>query len=566
MVPSMLRYLAASALIFAPLALSACPQTQTGGGDEQGPLCGDDFRLVERLQLTHSKSVDILFVIDNTATMAGAQVKLNEAIGELFTRLDDADANYRIAFTTTDNGNPWCPSGATTPESGNLVLSSCTTRIDDFSFNNDEIDARDLACNEQCSLLASDLEIAPTTTDYSTEAIPRRWLERVEGISNLPAATDPVEAFRCFAPQGINGCGFESQLESMYLALIRAQDAAEVGSYGFLRADSVLAVVFLTDEVDCSYNQSFAEIFEQDGNKVFWEDPAAAFPTSAVCWNAGVDCTGDPSGYDGCEPANKDVNGAPVGDPSAVLQPISRYVGLLDGIEQEKKELNFGNEVVLTVLAGVEGGGESWSVNYAEASDSGYQLTYGIGPGCTSADGETAVPPVRLRAFAEAIDPLGLYSICDADYTAAIADLGERITAQLPPACFTKCAADTDLSTPQLEPSCRLEQDPPGISQPPMVLELCERGADGEYLIDPDTETYQLPAGLDVCYAALVDPDASQTQDPNDNMSEACSDGHFNLEFAIVRREGVPAIGGTSISVDCELADCPEDACPMIGF
>ncbi|PRQ08444.1 hypothetical protein [Enhygromyxa salina] len=564
MVHSLLRYAAASALILAPFALSACPGGDPTDQAPTPPLCGDEFRLEIQPQLSHSRNVDILFVIDNTATMAQAQVLLNDAIAELFTRLDAAQANYRIAFTTTDSGNPWCPPGATTPEAGNFVLSSCTTRLDEFSNAALDLDVRDLACSDQCSLLSDDLAISPTTTAVDDTPAPRRWIERVEGVSNLPSTTDPVDAFRCFAPQGINGCGFESPLESMYLALIRAQTPDEPGNYGFMRADAVLAVVVLSDEADCSYNKSFAEIFEQDGNKVFWSDPAAQFPSSAVCWNAGVSCTGDPSGYDGCEPTNKDINGEISSDSQAVLHPLSRYVGLLKGLEQQKQELDAENELILAVIGGVEGAGENWSVNYAEASDAEYQLDYGIGPGCTGADGQAAVPPVRMRALAEAIDPLGLYSICDDDFSATLADLGERITAQFEPICFNRCVADADLSTPQLEPSCVIEQDPPGNDDTERV-QACERAADGSYVIDPDTQTYQLPAGVDVCYVSLVDPDGSQTADPNDNLSDECADQHVNLEFVLVRRHGVPTPDGTRISASCELSDCADLDCPLIG-
>lgn len=564
MVPSLLRCLVASALFMTPLALMACPGSDTTVQDqEHGPLCGDEFRLVQQLSLDYAKDVDILFVIDNSASMAQAQVKLNQGIGALFERLELAGANYRIAFTTTDNGNPWCPAGATTPEAGNFVLSSCKDRIDDFVFNNGEIDARDLACNEQCLLLNEDLEILPTTTDLSDTAAPRRWLELSEGVSNLPTTTDLVEAFRCFAPQGINGCGFESQLESMYLALIRSQNADEQ-DYGFLRPDALLAIVLLTDEADCSYNKSWAEIFEQDGNKEFWSDPAAAFPTSAVCWNAGVTCSGDPSNYDGCEPIDKDVSGVEgVSDDAAVLYPLSRYIGLLEGMEVQKQELDADNELLVTVIAGVEGAGEDWSVTYADTSDTDYQLAFGIGPGCTSADDQSAVPPVRMRALAEAMDPAGLYSICDADYSATLADLGDRITAQFGPVCYSKCVADADLSTPQLEPNCTLEEDPPG-NENTQRMQLCER-ADGGYVIDPETQTYQLPAGVDLCYAMLVDRDGSDSADPNDDLSEICRDSGYNLEFEIVRRKGVARISGTAISVECELSSCVEDDCPGIG-
>ena len=43
---------------------------------------------------------------------------------------------------------------------------------------------------------------------------------------------------------------------------------------------------FVTDEVDCSFDWDYEDIFLEAGGKVFWSDPNAAFPTSAVCWTA----------------------------------------------------------------------------------------------------------------------------------------------------------------------------------------------------------------------------------------------------------------------------------------
>ena len=82
---------------------------------------------------------------------------------------------------------------------------------------------------------------------------------------------DPaVEALSCIAPQGIDGCGFESPLEAMAQAL--NPDAAwNTAERPFLRPGGVLAIVILTDEVDCSHNPAHDAIFTT--NKVFWHDP-----------------------------------------------------------------------------------------------------------------------------------------------------------------------------------------------------------------------------------------------------------------------------------------------------
>jgi hypothetical protein len=523
-----------------------------------------------QLQLTVNKDVDILFVIDNSGSMGEEQAILAQNFGSFITVLeaDDVEANYRIGVTTSDNGNPWCPAGTTTPEGGKLVLSSCKSRINDFLFNNGAVNVQDLACNDICTLTDAELAIVPTTTDFDATAKARPWLENIEGKKNIPATTSTVDAFKCFGPQGINGCGFESQLESMYLSLKRAENTMEA-EYGFLRANAILAIVIVTDEADCSYNKNYSEIFEQDGNKVFWSDPMASFPTSAVCWNAGVSCEGDPNNYTSCEPTNKDVNGNEnVSDGDAVLHPMSRYNGLLDGLEQQKQDFNAEQELIVALIGGVDSQGNAFYSDVG-GTDPEFQNSFGIGPGCTApgamgGDPVEAVPPVRLRALVDRYSAGNMFSICNDDYSEALDAIAQKIKDQIQPACYTQCVKDVDASTTLVDPECTVEEDPPGNDNT-VRLDECSKDAAGEYIIDATTNDYTMPGpDINVCYALLTD-DSGQTPSPDDDMSPECTDFNYNLEFKIARRPGYPAAGGTSISATCSLADFEDVSCPGIG-
>jgi hypothetical protein len=57
--------------------------------------------------------------------------------------------------------------------------------------------------------------------------------------------------FGCIATLGTGGCGFEQQLEASYVALT-VQTGAGRPNEGFLREDSLLAIIYVTDEDDCS--------------------------------------------------------------------------------------------------------------------------------------------------------------------------------------------------------------------------------------------------------------------------------------------------------------------------
>ncbi|HFE46912.1 MAG TPA: VWA domain-containing protein, partial [Nannocystis exedens] len=58
-----------------------------------------------------SKDVDIVFVIDDSGSMSEEQALLSSNFASFINVLEapDVKANYRLAITTTDAGNPRCP-------------------------------------------------------------------------------------------------------------------------------------------------------------------------------------------------------------------------------------------------------------------------------------------------------------------------------------------------------------------------------------------------------------------------------------------------------------------------
>ncbi|MCA9706655.1 MAG: hypothetical protein KDK70_12450, partial [Myxococcales bacterium] len=350
---------------------SASGSEDTGSGDETDSSDDGPPPPTER-------AVDILFVVDNSGSMGEEQAKLALGIDALVTALDAADppVDYRIAVTTTDNGNPWCAGGS--PESGSFQATSCQGRLTDFVFQGASvIDLTEEACLAIC--------------DHEDLGLTVPWLDVAHsaGTTNAPAG-DVLGALRCMLPQGINGCGFEQPLESLSLALQRA-DTPSDDNNGFRRPGALLAVAIVTDEVDCSSNPAHDSIYLPEGNRVFWSDTQAPAPTSAVCWNAGVQCTG--SGvYDECHAVDLGEDGNPVvGDPAqdAVLRPLAGYID----------DLTSRGAYVIAI----NGVGSDGQPVYADAAgDPIFQGDFGIGPGCSSAVGE-AVPPVRIRELVDTV-------------------------------------------------------------------------------------------------------------------------------------------------------------------
>ena len=484
------------------------------------------------------KKVDVLVVIDNSGSMGEEQANLAANFGPFIETLESAGADYRIGITTTDLGGPHCEGASS---GGDLQLSSCLERPEDFVYAG--TDLFDQACAASCALDSAALQVEPTAADSSGELAPRPWIESYAGNSNLGEGVDTLEAFQCFAPQGIGGCGWESPLEATSRALENMQDPSRP-EHGFLRDDALLAVLIITDEVDCSSNPLHEDaLFEAE---TFWGE-GASYATSAVCWNAGVACSGD-SPYEDCWDQGFDALGQPTTDPTQMmLHPVSSYVAQLEQIAADKLA---GREVTVSVIAGVPQGyssGEAEQV-FADSPDPEFQRLFGIAPGCTNeVDGveQTALPPVRLLSFASAFASAGLaegtrnvYSVCDADYAPALFDIVSGIEVELPPACFPGCALDLEPDTDALEYSC----------------EVFERGAGGDRNVDAcvlGAAGWELPEGADLCWYAKT----------GDELADACVETNSNLEFELIRRAGVSFPGDTNFLALCEQSAHPSVDC-----
>lgn len=209
--------LAISSVLFAGAACA--PQVQGGddvGGDDQGddapaPDAGDPTVDTQKCQ-----KMDILFVVDNSGSMAEEQTNLATNFPQFATILNDymvdgtLPLDFRVAITTTGRDVSYTeviPAFPPLPEQ-RIPL---TEEGDDGAFR------------QSCGMT-------------------RRWLER----------TDPnmAQTFACAADVGTDGPGMEMPLYASELALsARIQDGTNAG---FLRDDALLAIVYLTDEDDCS--------------------------------------------------------------------------------------------------------------------------------------------------------------------------------------------------------------------------------------------------------------------------------------------------------------------------
>ena len=389
--------------------------------------------------------VDLLFIIDNSGTMGEEQVNLSANFPLLIDQLqmleDDEgqllNPDVHIMVTTTDLGHPNCtqfePPGYD-PARGAPQTVPCNQRIEDFTGLGSNPPAFPQACNCPNGL-------APVGADYIAFSGPGG------SVTNVPG-NDIKGTLSCIGPQGINGCGFESPLEAMLQATYTGA-AWNSGANGFLREGAILAIAIITDEADCSVRSPDGYAYFTN-DTTYWEiDPNTGMTnqaTSAVCWNAGVEC-GAPDGNGVYADCNSVDHG--------VLQPLTRYLNYLQGelIGNQNKEVimlgilgvpevtahnpnppyqpTAGGVMDLVYrdwIAGAYPAGDILPGDTDSAADKQYQ--FGIGPGCTGEDGMggftgQAIPPVRIKEVCESLNEADkirccIESVCDTDFSGAI--------------------------------------------------------------------------------------------------------------------------------------------------
>ena len=505
------------------------------------------------LDIDLNRDVDILFVIDNSGSMAEEQARLARNFPAFIAALDGMQADYRIGVTTTDVQHPGCAGQGGTPENGNLVLRSCLDAVAEGAFEFNDQDAA-YACTDQCKLSPEQLRQQPSI--YDGELHP--WLESIGGQPNLAAGVTMADAFACFGPQGINGCGYESPLEAMRLAITKAR--ADNGN-GFMRQEALLSVVLVTDEADCSSNPAHKDIFTT--NTAFQND-AAPQRTSATCWRAGTACTGDGPDFKECHAMDWAADASPAeAADDAVLYPIDRYVDFLAGLRGEGGLADDGGpaarDVLVSLITGVPVGyhlGEAELEYRAAEPGSEQAVNFGIAPGCTNTEdgsNSTAIPPVREREVAEAFagddGVRNLFSICQDDYSPALQQIARSIEKVLAPACAGACIADRDPDTLLLEPDCIVTAELPDGSE--VDVPPCTRDGDG----------WATPADGEACHITLVDPggrseftgdDMTLVADDEGELVPACATDGENLEFKILR--GGPRRPGIQYNAECVAA------------
>jgi hypothetical protein len=381
------------------------------------------------------KDVDILFLVDNSPSMTPKQKALANNIPKFIQKIDATGANYHVGIATSDIGSnvqPGVPWGGNIGkcdsyegDDGVLQAVPCTTR------NTVTPDARNA-----CAQLCPDDKFVPTDG--------RRFISKVDGLTNVPKVMEldpvtgkmidagPIKAFKCMALVGDDGCGIEGQLEGAK----RALDGHRSENSGFLRANSVLAVILITDEDDCS-----VQMAKRDQNNPSYRDCDPTQPDSPECYNVDFRCLArsiqcnETTLTTGVKTACKER-------ANNYLEPVEKYYRFFSNLRPASKLLVSG----IWTLPPIDGGGKVEIARAGGTTTPNLNRAGGAGASCVYVGDQSVYgqAQMRLSKFAKQFgtDAKGQanaleVSICDIDnYPTALDRIAKAIEQRLQAQCL----------------------------------------------------------------------------------------------------------------------------------
>jgi hypothetical protein len=504
------------------------------------------------------RELDLLFVIDNSSSMAGEQASFRSVMPPLLPlrHLMGGLPDIHIGVISTDLGTG-SPSGTGCDEAGDagfLLTGNCTNPVGAPYI----VDVAPRGCDvirEETSNACSDHNCGPAHCAH--EPSTTFWVDSATGCPRCRnyAGESLDDVVSCITDLGTQGCDFEQPLESMYKAL----DPDRANNAGFLRETAVLAIVVITDEDDCSAKHD--QIF--DPNLDAPDGPLGPF-TSFRCFEQGVTCDVDDRFATGLR-----HNCVPREDSASQLHPVSRYVDFLDSIKDRQM-------LSVAVLGGPvvpSAGGDGFDVEVGLDGNGNPMVQWS----CTNpVDG--AAPGIRLHRFAAAfnepavLDNLAYSSVCSGDLTPAMAGIGsvfrEVFGYQCLPAPLRGCAdPGVEYGTPRAPQTCDVNaRCLPRCA----VTDIFFRGLDTEqrHAVPPCLEVALdgtlLPGNTDraLAYATGVPRHRDPALPLNScwfiNYQEHCPTAQF-AEILIARQADPPA--RTFTAVQCELLAFDEQIC-----
>ena len=404
-----------------------------------------------RITVVPNRALDLVFMVDNSPSMAPKQAKLKAQFPKLIDALKDPGdgtlPDLRLALVDSDLGTGAAYSNGscgpkTVPDAG--------------TSNYGDLGMFQMIGAAGCGVTSPSAQ----------------WLEYQHGQPvNYTGDIDSV--FTCLAGNlGTLGCGEEHSLQAYEFALV-ASGLGNEGQRAMLRPNAYLGLVFLSDEDDCSAAPDdglFGDKTELRGESA----SLRCYTRSHMC--SGKNLTDSPPGYptdsaftsllsdcaartDACPNPLDGTAGTDTSVPTSCspLRSIKRIADELKALKARPDEQIF--------VAGIFG----WPLDDADLASATYKIapipnpnsadtahptvfdTWPIcydpnhlpasvdgGPGFdTTAAGWGATPGLRLSAFVDEFGDNGLrFSICQPDFSVAMSKIGTALGKKSPNLCL----------------------------------------------------------------------------------------------------------------------------------
>ncbi|MFT3771147.1 MAG: hypothetical protein QM820_37505 [Minicystis sp.] len=421
-------------------------------GEDAAPVVDAGAPPIEK-----ADKVDILFVVDNSPNTDSFHDLLASSIPYLVDRLTHpacVNGLGNVVATTPDSAIP-CPVGVRefTPRADvHLAVISTSLGGHGADICSPTHPSWDPAQDDAAHLLTRDPGGGVVATYQDKGFLAWDPAQKLSPPGDGDPAAVSVKLMNMIQGTGAAGCGFESQLESVYRFLVDPEPYASIPIVDgnatptgvdatvlqqradFLRPDSAVLVVLVTDENDCSTRDGSQYYFSNQGTEP--QNPSKIFhlprARSACAKNPDDPCCAScgQATPDGCLPASADAacNAPPfdaVEDPVNLrcfdqkrrfgidfLQPIERYTrGLTeatiptrDGSLVDNPLFTGNRSPKLVMMTGIVGVPWQDVAKEPKALSTGYKTASEIDWSLVIGDPEKGTPPADPLMI-ESIDP-----------------------------------------------------------------------------------------------------------------------------------------------------------------
>jgi hypothetical protein len=407
-------------IVVAAAAFSGCGTRRLGSDPNDASVIPPPARTLH--YQANNRNVDLLFLIDDSSSMRLSQDNLMRNFPVLMTTLRNLPGglpNVHIAVISSDMG------------AGDGSIASC-----DSEDPGTPIGTGGAGGLSTVGAKRGMFQFSARGTCTSTGLDPgATFISDVDGLRNYTGNLEDV--FTCIAALGEQGCGFEHQFAAITRALgVDGRGTAPAANLGFLRPDAYLAIVLITDEDDCSAAPGF-KLYDTASNTNMASHLGP--PANFRCNEFGHLCNGAPPDRNA---PNLDVT-ATVSYDGCTSNETGQYVlGVRDTADRIRSLKADDGQIMIAAITGPRApyvvGWKQPSTEDTSCNANGQSCPWPVVQhSCVAADGNFADPAVRIGELADQFGENGrVLSICDTDYSPALADIAGSVVAYVNEPCI----------------------------------------------------------------------------------------------------------------------------------